>query len=149
MCQHAVFDATVHVNRMVDGERISFVADISIVCRACKQPFCFVGLPSGVSPLIPAASFDGTTARLPIAPADIVALARHTMAVAHQLPVNHDDHRMGDLHRRGSPDIKQSGIDAGADVGLAADPVSISLVDPELLDRVMGTDATPPNRAQN
>lgn len=66
MCNHENFEAAVIVNRLVDVGR--FAADVHIKCVDCGTPFRFLGLPGGLHPEKPTVSFDGTEARMPIAP---------------------------------------------------------------------------------
>ncbi len=65
-CEHKEFEASVTVNRLEDVKR--FAADVHIVCRECKRPFRFLGLPGGLHPVYPTVSVDQTEARMPIAP---------------------------------------------------------------------------------
>lgn len=65
-CEHKEFEASVTVNRLEDIK--GFAADVCIVCRECRTPFRFLGLPGGLAPDRPTISVDGTEARLPIAP---------------------------------------------------------------------------------
>lgn len=65
-CEHKEFEARVEVNRLEDVKR--FVADVSIICRDCRTPFRFVGLPVGISIGGASVSIDATEARLTIAP---------------------------------------------------------------------------------
>ena len=65
-CEHKDFHAHVIVNRLEDTGR--FAADVTIKCAECKMPFVFLGLPGGLLADGAAVSFDGTEARLAIAP---------------------------------------------------------------------------------
>lgn len=66
MCEHKEFHANVAVNRMEDTKR--FMANITIRCAACGISMRFLGLPSGLDLDGATTSFDGTEARLAIAP---------------------------------------------------------------------------------
>lgn len=73
MCVHEQFESSVTVDRLTeerDGqmEVTGYAADVQIRCVACELPFHFLGLPGGVAPDYPTSSFDGSEARLPIAP---------------------------------------------------------------------------------
>ncbi len=68
-CEHKEFEANVEVNRIEDVQK--FAADVHIVCRDCKTPFRFLGLPGGVSLSHPTVSIDAIEARLPIAPGSL------------------------------------------------------------------------------
>ena len=65
-CAHENFSASVAVSRLVDTGR--FIADVTIKCDQCGQPFQFIGLNPGVSTRDPMVSPDGLEARLPICP---------------------------------------------------------------------------------
>jgi hypothetical protein len=65
-CPHNKFDCNVQVNRLEDIGRFS--ADVTIRCEDCGTPMKFLGLPLGLDLNSAAVSFDGTEARLAIAP---------------------------------------------------------------------------------
>ena len=65
-CKHEEFAVNTVVNRLEDTGR--FQADITIKCDQCGTPFRFLGLPLGVDLNSAAVSFDGTEARMAIAP---------------------------------------------------------------------------------
>lgn len=65
-CKHETFDCFVTVNRLEDVGR--FMADVTVKCSDCGTPFKFLGLPLGVDYNSATVSFDGTEARLAIAP---------------------------------------------------------------------------------
>lgn len=71
-CTHAEFTANAEVQRITDSGQIpivvSYAADITVRCAHCGEPFAFVGLPGGVSPLQPTVSVGGCTLRAPIRP---------------------------------------------------------------------------------
>lgn len=66
-CKHVTFEANVTVNRLEDTGRFS--ADVTIKCADCGVNMRFLGLPLGLDLNSAAVSFDGTEARLAIAPA--------------------------------------------------------------------------------
>lgn len=66
-CKHESFEANVDVNRIEDAGR--FMADITIRCADCGTPMRFLGLPLGLDMNSATVSFDGTEARMGIAPA--------------------------------------------------------------------------------
>lgn len=68
-CEHASFEATVEVNRLLnDGEVVAFSADVRVSCADCDEPFVWSGLPVGLSPLRPMVSMDGRELRAPLRP---------------------------------------------------------------------------------
>lgn len=70
-CPHENFHAQVNVTRISDSGR--FMADITIKCVACGEPFRFLGLPAGMDPNGAAVSVDGTEMRVAIGTAETVA----------------------------------------------------------------------------
>jgi hypothetical protein len=71
-CQHENCQATVEVVRLtaVEGGPVtSFTAQVRIWCADCDEPFQWVGMPIGLSPLIPMVSVDGRELRAPLRPA--------------------------------------------------------------------------------
>lgn len=66
-CEHKNFEATVDVNRVEDIGR--FTADVRIRCTECNTPMKFLGLPLGLDYNSATVNFDGTEARMGIAPA--------------------------------------------------------------------------------
>lgn len=67
-CPHEHFEAHVIVNRLEDTG--GFAADVTIRCVDCETPFRFLGLPGGLLADGAAVSFDGTEARLALAPCE-------------------------------------------------------------------------------
>jgi len=65
-CPHKTFHCEVTVNRLDDTGRFS--ADVRVICTDCDTPFRFLGLPLGLDLNGACVSFDGTEARLAIAP---------------------------------------------------------------------------------
>jgi hypothetical protein len=70
-CPHPDFTAMVTVNRLTGngGEVTAYVADITVVCAACDEPFRWVGVPAGFSGGHPTVSVTGTELRAPLRPA--------------------------------------------------------------------------------
>jgi hypothetical protein len=66
LCPHLNFAAKVSVGRMEESGR--FMADITIHCADCNEPFHFKGLPCGLDLEGAAVSPDGLEARIAIAP---------------------------------------------------------------------------------
>lgn len=77
-CDHENFEAHVNVGRIseTDGGAIThFVAEVTIVCAACRAPFGFRGMPVGMLPEQPTVSPDALEARMPlISPAELELL---------------------------------------------------------------------------
>jgi hypothetical protein len=66
-CPHEGFSAIVAVNRLTDSGL--FIADITIHCVQCEQPFRFIGgLPAGLRFDTPSVSIDETELHVPIEP---------------------------------------------------------------------------------
>jgi len=77
-CLHLDFEAFVEVARLIDEradddadttQATAYSAEISVWCRACNEPFRWIGVPAGLSPARPMVSVDETTLRAPIRPA--------------------------------------------------------------------------------
>lgn len=71
-CEHPHFSADVAVNRLTadgGGPILAFMAELTIACSACGEPFRFIGVPAGVMPDRPACSVDEATLHVPIRPA--------------------------------------------------------------------------------
>lgn len=72
-CEHEDFHAHFDVGRMAasddDPTIVGFVAEVTIRCVRCDEPFRFIGMPAGMIATGPACSPDETEARLPIRPA--------------------------------------------------------------------------------
>lgn len=72
-CGHENFWSDVAVARLTDddgGPVTAFIAEVTIKCVDCGMPFCFRGMPLGLSHLNPTMSLDALTATLPIHPED-------------------------------------------------------------------------------
>ena len=65
-CTHEDFHARVAVGRILDVGK--FVADVTIKCADCGEPFRFVGVPAGISYDHPMISIDGLELHAPIEP---------------------------------------------------------------------------------
>ena len=78
MCDHETFESTCHVIRLLEveaGPAVGYTAEVTIHCTQCQTPFRFLGLPGGVYTTAPTVSFDGTEARLPLAPSVLARAA--------------------------------------------------------------------------
>lgn len=72
-CLHENFEANAAVNRISDVEGApvnSFLVELIVKCIDCGMPFCFRGMPVGLSHMGPTMSLDARTACLPIHPED-------------------------------------------------------------------------------
>ena len=71
-CEHRSFAAQVNVRRLTDeGGRVrNFLAEVSVRCTECSQPFHFVGLDAGLSFVRPMVDVGATTLHAPIAPGE-------------------------------------------------------------------------------
>lgn len=65
-CRHEEFYTAVKVARILDVGK--FVAEISIKCVECGEPFRFVGVPAGLAYDRPHCSIDGLELHAPIEP---------------------------------------------------------------------------------
>lgn len=74
LCKHERFEARVAINRMIDTGR--FMADVTVKCADCHEPFHFIGVDMGLSMLTPRVSVDGLELRAPIAPGISPALGK-------------------------------------------------------------------------
>lgn len=71
LCEHVNFETAAEIARLTDvegGPVVGYTVDIRIRCSDCEEPFCFRGLPMGMSQLAPTSSFDGTVLTAPIHP---------------------------------------------------------------------------------
>jgi hypothetical protein len=84
MCQHEEFKARVAVNRMIDTGR--FMADITVECAQCGEPFRFVGVAAGLNHEKPLASIDGLELRAPIEPQGEPRLLSHASFTMPSIP---------------------------------------------------------------
>lgn len=74
-CKHEQFYCTANVFRLHEEDDEtkdvkSYSMDVKVHCVQCGTPFEFIGLPLGLSPHQPMASFDATEARMPIRPSN-------------------------------------------------------------------------------
>lgn len=67
MCDHKDFHAHVGVARMEDTGQ--FMAEITVKCSECGEPFQFLGLEPGIDTQGARVSIDGLEARIAICPA--------------------------------------------------------------------------------
>jgi hypothetical protein len=84
-CRHEDFTAQIEVNRIADDGADTvrhFVAEFSIACSQCGQPFHFVGVPAGLSFTKPTVDVGATTLHAPIAPGEAPPPARLTFEVS-------------------------------------------------------------------
>lgn len=79
-CKHMNFEARVAVNRLEDTGR--FMAEVTIKCRDCGEPFQFLGLDAGLKMQGASVSFDGLEARLAIHPTSQTASPLNRIAAA-------------------------------------------------------------------
>lgn len=66
LCKHMDFAASVLVNRLEDTGR--FMADVSIRCAHCNEPFQFLWLKPGLDMAGAAVDLEGTELRVAILP---------------------------------------------------------------------------------
>lgn len=83
-CVHLDFAAEVEVNRFEDTGR--FNVEVRVRCRACDEPFRFLGLPSGLLTERPATSVDGLELRAPIEPQGVPRLAARSVFEVPKVP---------------------------------------------------------------
>ena len=71
-CEHESFQGSIAVNRIAgdDGTVTNYVADISVRCATCGEPFHFVGFNVGMSFTKAMVGVGGTELRAPIAPGE-------------------------------------------------------------------------------
>lgn len=71
-CKHHEFASQVIVTRVTrsssDLTVIAYRADVQVRCKECTEPFRFVGVPVGYTPMHPTVSADGLELRVPIEP---------------------------------------------------------------------------------
>lgn len=86
-CPHEAFSARVDVNRLLDTGK--FVADITIACVHCGEPFRFLGVPAGLHFDRPAVSIDELELRAPIEPQGQPRLQASASFTMPAIPVKH------------------------------------------------------------
>ena len=71
-CEHPGFRARVETHRLTDdaGRVRNYVAEITISCDVCGEPFHFIGPGTGYSFRQPTIDVPGTTLHAPIAPGE-------------------------------------------------------------------------------
>jgi hypothetical protein len=71
ICEHPDFAVMAEVERITktdDGPVVGYSATFQVECTSCHEPFCFRGVPLGLSQLAPTQSLDGTRLTAPIHP---------------------------------------------------------------------------------
>lgn len=79
-CKHMTFAANVAVARIEDTGK--FMADVTVRCAECGEPFQFLGLEAGLDMMGARVSIDGLEARMAIAPNSRAASPFDRMMVA-------------------------------------------------------------------
>lgn len=79
-CKHMNFAASVKVARLEDTGR--FMAEVTVKCEDCGEPFQFLGLEPGLDMQGARVSVDGLEANMAIAPNSQVMSPLQWMAVA-------------------------------------------------------------------
>lgn len=82
-CEHQNFHALVRVGRISKDEGgpiTAYMADITVKCAECQQPFEFVGVPMGLSYDGPMCSPNMQELRIPLTPAGEVMVQEQPMA---------------------------------------------------------------------
>ena len=72
-CEHPDLVVECEFNRLTDtegGQVTAFLLEVKANCQACGMPFCFRGMPLGLSHLAPTMSLDALTVTLPVHPED-------------------------------------------------------------------------------
>lgn len=70
-CVHMDFGVHADVARLTEvdgGPVVGYCVDVKVECADCGEPFCWRGVPLGVSQLAPTVSVDGTVLTAPIHP---------------------------------------------------------------------------------
>jgi len=86
-CTHEDFVARVAVTRILDVGK--FVAEITVECTVCGEPFRFVGAPAGFDCGRPTCSIDGLKLHAPIEPELEKRLQHRASFVVTPVPVKH------------------------------------------------------------
>jgi len=72
-CPHEHFEAYVEINRVLADENDTgpayFMADITVECAGCSEPFRWSGVQAGMIPSRPMCSVDEKTLHAPLRPA--------------------------------------------------------------------------------
>ena len=79
-CKHMNFSASVNVARLEDTGR--FMAEVTVKCEDCGEPFQFLGLEPGLDMQGARVSVDGLEANMAIAPNSQVMSPLQRMTVA-------------------------------------------------------------------
>lgn len=80
-CTHEAFEANVNVGRITGDGPIRFIADITIKCTQCHEPFRFLGVSSGLHFERPTVSIDGLELHAPLEPEIVKMFATHSTYV--------------------------------------------------------------------
>jgi hypothetical protein len=85
-CDHPEFRASVTVQRLTDdaGCVRNYIAEVTVSCRRCDEPFHFIGPPCGLAFKSPTVSVGATTLHAPIAPGELPVPSR----ISFELPGN-------------------------------------------------------------
>jgi hypothetical protein len=83
-CTHPDFEAHISVNRFEDSGR--FNVEVRVLCRACREPFRFLGLDAGLSWEQPRVSVDGLELRAPLEPQGVPKLASRSVFEMPKMP---------------------------------------------------------------
>jgi hypothetical protein len=86
-CRHEVFASAVSMNRFEDTGL--FLAEVSICCVQCHEPFRFKGAPAGVAWDAPTSSIDGLVLNAPVEPEIEKRLHDRARYVMPAIPVKH------------------------------------------------------------
>lgn len=88
-CEHKNFGVNIGVNRIVSpGRPMQFIAEFSIRCSDCDQPFRFLGLKTGLDMQGARVSADGKGACLAIEPNDSEPRPLDRMVISHKGALN-------------------------------------------------------------
>lgn len=71
-CPHEKFTADVSVHRLADASGVvrNYMADVTVRCADCGEPFRFLGPGTGLSFQRPCVDVPATTLHVPIAPGE-------------------------------------------------------------------------------
>jgi hypothetical protein len=86
-CPHENFEAWVKVGRMLDSGK--FMAEITVSCTECDEPFRFVGVEAGLNFERPMVSIDGLELHAPIEPEGAKRLHASASYTMPEIPSRH------------------------------------------------------------
>lgn len=71
-CPHETFTSDVSVHRLADASGVvrNYMAEVTVKCEGCGQPFRFLGPGVGLSFSKPTVNLPATTLHVPIAPGE-------------------------------------------------------------------------------